>query len=173
MDETKNENMDIMSVYMFVLTGQNPLDKWTRLLETKTQESKPEAVLQLWQALVQLSEEQVVSVVFQFSSPCHENMTRVILFTLEHGKLLVCNGFGSESLFVVPLEDVITWLNEWAYKEEGDVPIDAPKAFFSLFGCAPKSQMIYLLTETHDIAKNTNMRLAHFEALCKLSMFIV
>lgn len=173
MDDIKTENTDIMSVYMFVLTGQNPLEKWSRLLNTPTQQSKPEAVLQLWQALVQLSDEQVVSTVFQFSVPLHKNKTTVILFTLENGKLLVCNGFGAEALSVVPLDDVITWLNEWAYEEEGYVPSDLPKTFFTLFGCAPKSQMIHLLTETHDIANNTNMRLAHFEALCKLSMFIV
>lgn len=161
--------VDVMCMYMFILTGKDVREQWHKLFSDEMPSVSPEDVLKVWQALVQLTSGKVVSVLFQFVHLSVEN--RVLLFTLEEEKLLVCNGIGSECLCSQNLSDVINWLDWWANVENSDVLEDAPEGFCKLFNCTPGSKSVHLFTETHDIENNTNLRLAHFQTLCKASQF--
>ena len=163
-------SLDVMCLYMFILTGKDVRDQWNKVFLDELPSVGPEEVLRLWQALVQLTAGKVVSVLFQFVHSAVEN--RVLLFTLENEQLLVCNGVGSDCLFVQNLPDVITWLDWWANVEDSYVLKEAPEGFCKLFHCLPDSKSVHLFTETHDVVENTNLRLAHFQALCKAAEFI-
>ena len=165
MDENKWEDQAWM---VFFLCDKDVRDHWNRLLNDDMVSASAEQVLELWQQLLQMQENQVVSVLFQYLTPRNKCKTKVLLFTQENDYLLVCNGIGSENLIVVTYNDMIDFCDWWSNLGAVNIPLtNVHPVYRKVFRCDLNVKTVHLFTETHDMVKNTNLRLAQFNMICE------
>jgi hypothetical protein len=164
------EEWEEQACMVYFLCDKDVKEAWHQVLDEDMVSSdvSPEQVLLLWQKLLQLEENQVVSVLFQYKTSKNRVKTKVLLFTLENEYLLVCNGIGSANLIVVTLEEMSDLCNWWSGLPTTDIPLTGVHLVYrKVFCCDVNVKPIHLLTETHDMVSNTNLRLAQFNMICE------
>jgi hypothetical protein len=152
---------------VYFLCDKDMRESWDVLLNDDMPSIEKEQIMTLWQHLLQLGDNQLISVLFQYVE--HSNVkTKVLLMTREDDELLVCNGVGSENLVSTTLHEMVDFLNWWSNLATCDIPATQVHPVYSkVFRCALNIKSIHLFTETHDMVNNTNLRLAQFNMICE------
>ncbi len=152
---------------LFFMSDKDVTESWRRVLEDDMVSAGPESVLRLWQQLLQMQDNELVSVLFQYMTSRQVVKTKVLLFTQEENYLLVCNGIGGDSLVNVTYEEMIDLCNWWSGSPTVDVPLQAHPVYRKVFRCDTNVKSIHLFTDTHTMSSNTNLRLAQFNRICE------
>lgn len=156
---------------VYFLCDKDVVDEWGRQMNDDMPSINVEQIMTLWQQLLQLQDNQLVSVLFQFVGNAGQQKkakTKVLLFTRENDGLLVCNGVGSDNLVTVIMDEMVDLLNWWSNLATPDIPpLDKVHPLYrKVFRCSVNVKSIHLFTETHDMVSNTNLRLAQFNMIC-------
>lgn len=151
---------------VYFLSDKDRREEWTRMFSDELVSASAEQVLLVWQHLVQMQDNQMVVVLFQYVTSHKVVKNKVLLFTLENDDLLVCNGYGSANLVSVTHEDLIDMLDWWSNLPTMDIPAQAHPVYTKVFACDSNVKSIHLFSETHDITSNVNLRLAQFNMIC-------
>lgn len=157
---------------VYFLCDKDVTDTWKRWANDDIPSVNEEQVLTLWQSLLQMTDNQLVSVLFQYVDKSGQVKTKVVLFTREDNELLACNGVGSDNLVQVGWDEMIDFLNWWSNLSPPDIPLTSvPAVYRKVFCCPTNVKSIHLFTETHDMVSNTNLRLAQFNLMCKAAEY--
>jgi hypothetical protein len=157
---------------VYFLCDKDVTDTWVRMLNDDIPSACPEQVLTLWQSLLQMTDNQVVSALFQYVDKSSQIKTKVVLFTREDEGLLACNGISSTNLVTLTWDEMIDFLNWWSNLTPPDIPLTGvPQVYSKVFCCATNVKTVHLFTETHDMVSNTNIRLAQFNLMCKAAEY--
>ena len=153
---------------VYFMCDKDVRESWSLMLNDDLVSACAEDVLTLWQQLLQMKENQLVSVLYQYQNSKGIFKTKVLLFTLENDYLLVCNGIGSENLVVVTLDEMADLCDWWSRLPSVHVPLlHVHPMYKNVFRSDLNVKPIHLFIETHNMVKNTNLRLAQFNMICE------
>ena len=161
--------LDDLAFVLFLMTGKDMTSAWRRLMQEPEPSISQEAIMQLWQQILQLDDGHVISVLFQYGQTKYVK-TKILLMTREGDKVLVCNGIGSDNLVLVSVDSLVDFLDWWINLPTCDIPLSGVHPVYKqVFKCSIAVRSIHLFVETLPIQETANLRLAHFQMICEAS----
>lgn len=164
------KELDEHAWLVYFMCDKDVREQWATQLADDMPSISAEQIMTLWQQLLQLQDNQLVSVLFQFvgnAGQAKKAKTKALLFTREDDGFLVCNGIGGDNLVNVTVDEMVDFLNWWTNLETHDIPLYAHAVYRKVFRCSTNVKSVHLFTETFDMVNNTNLRLAQFNMICE------
>ena len=163
-----SQSWEEQACMVYLMCDKDVRETWGTMQNDDLVSACAEDVLTLWQQLLQMQDNQLVSVLYQYKNSKGIIKTKALLFTLENEYLLVCNGTGSNNLVIVSMNEMADLCNWWSSLPLMHVPLlHVHPMYKKVFGSDLNVKPIHLFTETHDMIKNTNLRLAQFNMICE------
>jgi len=162
-------------VLLYVLTGQDWRDSYNR--RTPTTSSTPLALLTLWQQLLTLEPHQFIALYMEYTTEEEDSKVEQRLTLLAKNEDVVdvcidiCTQFGEQGIQSVPWSDVEEWLNVWTGNTFHPL---LTTLFFNVQEPTTgwkKTTDLFSKVYTYKTDNHTNLRLAHFHALCHQYQF--
>lgn len=170
--------LDEIVFLTYILSGQDVRSDWQRHMMSHPEgDMVPEDVLQLWQRLVHLKDNEFISVIFHYKqsgNPKAQTKSKVLLLSLEDSHVLVCNGVGGDNLVKVSKDDMITLFDWWCNLHNLGIPLAGGRnlgIFKKVFRTSVGIDSVYLFSDTHVMSEDMNLRVGHFQMICEAAKY--